>query len=470
MWEFFEQLLSQLPSRDFVQASVTGAFEKAIQSFRATATTTQQQAVRLLRLQRPEDRGESDEVRDSLNSTRAGLDRMQQMLASLKTSSEKEAESGGPDHVVVDNLKDIPKEEPRDAVEPGVFKSVIEKLDNLANKQSDEWKSKTEDERKAAYEARFGPEAHENFVDSFPKDKQADASKAWWGKEINRRLKASFEPSSPQEPPKQPRTPSAPPVKPSRMARRLQSFGRRLQMWGGRMSAMGGRVPSMLGRGLGRAGMALQGVGRAGALAGGGLGAMGAAGAAVGVFAVAVTAAVGSVYAFVKGSKAAGEGLLEQQRKYASMSGGQAQAMGLTTLNQLQNDIKTAQGTEMATMALAQEMSEFRDAMQPIDQLVTNLELAVVAKLVDAATAVVNGLNSLGDPMIELAGESAKWMTWIQGGNQQQQAMAERFVEMGLRAARAVNNRPGMAPMEQILQNLRNAPPAAPRPPIQPIP
>lgn len=466
MWEFFEQLLSQLPSRDFVQTSVTGAFEKAIQSFRATATTTQQQVTRLFRSQNTEDgRDEFQGVRDSLNETQTGLDRMQQMLASLKTSSEKEAEkvSGGPDHVVVDNIKDIPKEEPKDAVEPGVFKSVLDKLDKLASMQSDEWNAKPEAEKRAMVE-------HSEFVDSFPKEQQEDASKSWWKKEINRRLKASFEPSSPQEPPKQPRTPSAPPVKPSRIARRLQSFGRRLQMWGGRMSAMGGRVPSMLGRGLGRAGMALQGVGRAGALAGGGLGAMGAAGAAVGVFAVAVTAAVGSVYAFVKGSKAAGEGLLEQQRKYASMSGGQAQAMGLTTLNQLQNDIKTAQGTEMATMALAQEMSEFRDAMQPIDQLVTNLEMVVVSKLVDAATAVVNGLNSLGEPMIELAGESAKWMTWIQGGNQQQQAMAERFVEMGLRAARGINNRPGMAPIDQILQNLRNAPPAAPRPPIQPIP
>jgi hypothetical protein len=162
--------------------------------------------------------------------------------------------------------------------------------------------------------------------------------------------------------------------------------------------------------------------------------------------------------------------LLEQQRKFASMSGGQAQAMGLTTLNQLQNDIKTAQGTEAATMALAQEMSEFRDAMQPIDQLVTNLELVVVSKLVDAATGVVNGLNGLADPMIELVGESAKWMTFLQGGNQRQQALAEQFVEFGLRAARGVNNRPGMAPMQQILQNIRNAPPAAPRPPIQPIP
>lgn len=461
MWEFFEQLLSQLPSRDFVQTSVTGAIDRAIQSFKAVIKGDgRQQIENPLRTARTE-QAESDPTQQKIDESRAKLDRMRDMLAGLKTSSEaddrKDPADSSPKHVIVDNIGDANHETETPAApeaKTGVIQAIFDKLNSA---QSPEWHGKSEAEKKAAYEQRFGPEKMVEFVDQFPKEQQAEAKRAWWRKTINRRLSDSFVDGRRKDKSK---STALTAVRVAQTMNRMQRAGRAMQMWGGRFSAMGGRIPGMIGRGLGRAGIALEGLGGAGALAG-----LGTVGVTIGAFAAGLAAAVGAVVGFVKGTKAAGESLLEQQRRYASMSMGQAQAMGMTTLNQLQNDMKTARGTEAWTLELAKEMGEFRDALQPLDQLVTNLELAVVSKLVDVATLLVNGMKSLGQPIEMLSEQMVRLIVKMQGGNEQMQDAA------GLRMAIEANLNPpiGPTPMDQLLRNLRDAAPAPGRPPLPPI-
>lgn len=466
MWEFFEQLLSQLPSREFIQGSVVGAVDRAIQSFRASLTVANQQ------------QGQTPKPMP------------------IVATADEQSQTDTP-------KPNQPEQQPARSPElTAALASIAERLKSLG--ESSNAKSQVEPLLAKLIESKeFRSQSHEEQMQRIGKvfeflDTLAEKIKETEHKfRQSPQLKPTTQPSKVVQP--QPAVvvhkPTTQPAKPSprktiqptaiqrmqnslarqssasrgqsqsarQSMRSLQRLGRRMQMWGGRLSAMPGRLPSMAGRGLARAGMALQGFGRAGtAIAG-----LGTAGVVVTGFVVAIGSAVAGIAAFVKGSKAAGEGLLEQQRRFASMSMGQSQALGMTTLNQLQNDIRTAQGTEVLTLELAREMNEFRDAMQPLDQLVTNLELAVVSKLVDASTAIVNGLNGVGEQILALIEEAARLKVRLAGGNQQMQDAAGLAIRMAFGPR---GNQPIGTPIEQILRNLRNPPQAAGRPPIQPIP
>ena len=478
MWEFFEQLLSQLPNRSEMTQTVSGAIDRALSSIRSKLTTlTQSVEVRNAndseRVDQQSDSTPDRSTQQIIDDSRAKLDRMREMLESLgRDDNSPVTIDDQPKHVIVDNaedIKDVP-EQSQSTRQESPDNSLKSALDKLSEMQSPEWKAKTQAEQDRAYQERFGgPPEMVEYVDQFPKDKQQEARDAWWEREIRNRL----DKPQPQQPPQQPQQPQPQPLRPRRPQRTVSkwmaSTGRRFQIWAGRLSGIGGgrsRVIGMAARGLSRAGMAMEGLGVAGTV--------GPLGATIGAVVAGLSMVPVALASFVKASQSAGDGLLEQQRRYMGFSVGQSQAGAIDQISKLQTDLKTAQGTEYRTIELAKQMAELREAMQPIDQLVTNIELAVVAKLVDASTQIVNSVKGF---VSSIEAISLKLID-AQIDATVKDKVAADLLKNGARigfgmAADALMNHPapnGM-PIDQAFRNIRDwGPPAVKgRPPIPPV-
>lgn len=472
MWEFFEQLLSQLPNRSEMTQTVSGAIDRALSSIRSKLTTlTQSVEVRNAndseRVDQQSDRAPESSTQQIIDDSRAKLDRMREMLESLgRDDNSPVTIDDQPKHVIVDNAEDIKSDVPEQSQstrQESPDNSLKSALDKLSEMQSPEWKAKTQAEQDRAYQERFGgPPEMVEYVDQFPKDKQQEARDAWWEREIRNRLDKPQPQQPPQPQPLRPRRPQR------TVSKWMASTGRRFQIWAGRLSGIGGgrsRVIGMAARGLSRAGMAMEGLGVAGTV--------GPLGATIGAVVAGLSMVPVALASFVKASQSAGDGLLEQQRRYMGFSVGQSQAGAIDQISKLQTDLKTAQGTEYRTIELAKQMAELREAMQPIDQLVSNIELAVVAKLVDAATDIVGAVKLLTEPMLQLGEQVVRWQAWMQGGNKNVQDLAAKMFRIGMDVFMDNQRQPvpnGM-PIDQAFRNIRDwGPPAVKgRPPIPPV-
>lgn len=179
---------------------------------------------------------------------------------------------------------------------------------------------------------------------------------------------------------------------------------------GGRAAAAAGRagVPAMAG---GEAAVAGRIAASGGAAAAGG--ATGAAAIAgpigLGVAAVAVlsTAAIKfgeAVYDFAKSRE-------NEMRKLANVGAEQSAALAQLDADRTMRDIKTAEETGASGSDLAESMSNFEDALQPIESLLTNLQNTVGARLMDIGTGMLEAIK----PAVETVELIYDCLPWAKG-------------------------------------------------------
>lgn len=191
----------------------------------------------------------------------------------------------------------------------------------------------------------------------------------------------------------------------------LSNVGRMLQTGAGKLASVGRSVPGVgsLATGMSRVGQVMQMAGGAGtAAAAGGVagGAGGGAGAAVAGGAAAATAlaplaiplaiaaTVAALAGFTIAVKSSGESLLDEIRaRYQNYSGKIASTGAMTEFSRMQMDMRTARETEDNTVELAAEMKLLREQMQPLESAFQNLKLDVFTGLTVAATKLATATN-----------------------------------------------------------------------------
>ena len=174
-------------------------------------------------------------------------------------------------------------------------------------------------------------------------------------------------------------------------------------MAAGRLSALGGgRVVQPLASGLGRLGGLMESAGAMRSVP-----SSVAAGLAL---AASIPLATYALSKFTMAVRESSESLLDQQRDRFGMYSGRIAMSGATTdLHRMQMDMLTAKMTEDSTLALANEMKELRETMQPLEATFKNLQLELMSTLVTPA-------KWLTDAAQGLINEAQDWKAFIQGG------------------------------------------------------
>lgn len=490
IWALLEKLIPQIPTRADMDRSIEGLLNKLPKVSRqpdrpqpiAPLDREERQAGQ--RALNPLQRAEQ------INDQSAGkLSKLQQMLNDLGNPKPEEQsnDSGGARHVIVDNAKDLKPDPPREVKGPEPAKASGEspssRLDGLMKKleqmQSPEWRSLTDAERNSRFSQRFTSN-RADWSKLLRTNESGDVHFRW---QKTQQAPAPYQPA-PVAPPRGQRAPRSIrqrlgtiwkwKTRPQKMI----NWGRKLQIGAGRLMAVGGgnRTVSSLAAGMSRLGLLLQGVGTsrvaAGAAAPEVAGLAGLAGMAG--LAMALPSAVSGLWSLTKATRAAGEGLLQDQQRLAPFSGVQSQAAMITSISQIRTDMAAARDTGENTVELAREMTKLRKAMQPLESMFKNIELKAAtwgasfgtgaAEELREALAMPANMKQWGQELMENP------LAWLLGGDDAVKQL-EQQRERERRAAQQQQQQQPLLPAQEFLQGLRQAMqlPGGQRRPLDPL-